>query len=148
MSELVALDTSSPPVAKRVPQSRQFSGVSIDDDYAWLEDPADPEVIAYLTAENAYTESVLAATGPLREALYGEMVGRVQRTDTQAPFRLGDFLYYVRTEEGRDYDILCRKRGDLDAPEELLLDLNAIAGDYLSLGFFAPSPDHLFSPTP
>lgn len=142
MTELVALDALLPPVAKRLPQSRQFSGVTIDDDYAWLEDPGDAEVIAYLKAENAFTEGVLASTGSLRETLYGEIVGRVQRTDTRVPFRLGDYLYYVRTEEGRDYDILCRKQGSLEAAEEILLDLNAIAGDYLSLGYFAPSPDH------
>jgi oligopeptidase B len=131
----------APPVAKRLQEPRAYSGVTLDDPYAWLENPDDPEVIAYLRAENAFTETVMAPTTALRETLYAEIVGRVQRTDTKVPFRMGDDFYYVRTEDGRDYDILCRKRGSLDAPEEILLDLNAIAGEYLALGEYAPSYD-------
>jgi oligopeptidase B len=131
----------SPPVARRRAAPRAYSGVTLDDPYAWLENPDDPEVIAYLRAENAFTEAMMAPTAALRETLYAEIVGRVRRTDTKAPFRMGDWFYYVRTEDGRDYDILCRKRGSLDAPEEILLDLNAIAGEYLALGKYAPSYD-------
>ena len=129
------------PVAGRRPTTRAFSGVALDDPYAWLEDATDPDVIAYLQAENAFTESVMAPTAALRETLYREIVGRVQRTDTKIPFRMGDIFYYTRTEDGRDYDILCRKRGSLEAPEEILLDLNAIAGAYLAIGYYAPSYD-------
>ena len=133
--------TATPPVAKRLPNARVFSGVTLDDPYAWLEDAADPEVIAYLKAENAFTDSVMAPTAPLRDTLYREIVGRVQRTDTRIPFQMGDVFYYTRTEDGRDYDILCRKRGGLEAPEEILLDLNTIAGEYLALGYYTPSYD-------
>ncbi|MBA2597556.1 MAG: oligopeptidase B, partial [Chloroflexia bacterium] len=129
----------APPIAKRLPDSRIFSGVTLDDPYAWLEDAADPEVIAYLKAENAFTDAVMAPTATLRETLYREIVGRVQRTDTRIPFQMGDVFYYTRTEDGRDYDILCRKRGGLEAPEEILLDLNTIAGEYLALGYYTPS---------
>ena len=132
------------PVAEPRPRRRQFSGVTIEDSYAWLENPRDPEVIAHLEAENAYTNALMAGTEALRETLYQEIVGRVQRTDTQVPFRLGDVFYYTRTEEGKDYDIICRKRGGLEAPEEILLDLNEIAGDYLALGQYAPSNDHRY----
>jgi oligopeptidase B len=132
------------PIADMRPQRRQFSGVTIDDAYAWLENPRDPAVIAHLEAENAYTNAAMAATEALRETLYQEIVGRVQRTDTQVPFRMGDVFYYTRTEEGKDYDILCRKRGSLAAPEQILLDLNEIAGDYLALGKYAPSYDHRY----
>lgn len=132
------------PIAKRLPQSRVFSGIAIDDPYAWLEDASNPEVIAYLQAENAYTNAVMAETEAGRETLYQEIVGRVQRTDTRVPFRMGDYFYYIRTEEGRDYDILCRKRGSLEAPEEILLDLNEIAGDYLVLRAYRPSHDHRY----
>jgi oligopeptidase B len=132
------------PVARRSPQSRVFGGVAIEDPYAWLEDPNDPEVTAHLEAENAYTNAVMAPTEALRETLYQEIVGRVQRTDTKVPFHMGEYFYYIRTEEGRDYDILCRKRGSLDAPEEILLDLNEIAGDYLTLGRYAPSHAHRY----
>jgi oligopeptidase B len=131
----------APPIARRASRPRAYSGVVLDDPYAWLENPDDPEVIDYLKAENAFTEAAMAATADLRERLYAEIVGRVQRTDAKVPFRMGDDFYYVRTEDGRDYDILCRKRGSLDAPEEILLDLNAIAGDYLALGEYAPSYD-------
>jgi len=126
------------------PSSRQFSEVTVDDPYAWLEDASDPAVIAHLEAENAYTNAVMAAMEAERETIYREIVGRVQRTDTQVPFRMGEVFYYIRTEDGKDYDILCRTRGSLDAKEEILLDLNAIAGDYLALGHYAPSYDHRY----
>jgi oligopeptidase B len=130
-----------PPVAKRVPHAFRFGDVSHADAYAWLENPEDPEVIAYLRAENAYTEAVMAPYAALRETLYQEMVGRIQRTDTKIPFRMGENVYYTRTETGRDYDILCRRRDALDAPEEVLLDLNEMARGYLVLGYYAPSYD-------
>jgi oligopeptidase B len=132
------------PVAAPRPHRRQIGNVPIDDPYSWLENPCDPAVIAHLEAENAYTNAVMEVTDSVREALYREIVGRVQRTDTQVPFRTGDNFYYTRTEEGRDYDILCRKQGSFDAAEEILLDLNEIAGDYLALGKYAPSYDHRY----
>jgi oligopeptidase B len=136
--------TLTPPVAERRPEVREFSGVTITDDYAWLENPGDPQVIAYLEAENAYRDQVLAATGDLRERLHQELMSRVQRTDTHVPVRIDDGFYYIRTEAGRDYDILCRRVGSMDAPEQILLDLNEMAGDYLRLGSWQPSPDHRF----
>ena len=136
--------TPSPPIAPRRPVEREFSGITIADDYAWLENPDDPEVIAYLEAENAYLEQVLAATGDLRERLHQELMGRVQRTDMHVPVRMGDVFYYTRTETGRDYDILCRRVGSMNAPEQILLDLNEMAGDYLRLGSWQPSPDHRY----
>jgi oligopeptidase B len=98
------------PVAKARPSSRQFSGVTVDDPYAWLEDASDPAVIAHLEAENAYTDAVMSDMAAERESIYQEIVGRVQRTDTHVPFRMGNVFYYIRTEDGKDYDILCRKR--------------------------------------
>jgi oligopeptidase B len=136
--------TLTPPIAERRPVEREFSGVTISDDYAWLENPRDPEVIAYLEAENAYLEQVLTATGELRERLHQELMARVQRTDMRVPVRIGDVSYYIRTEAGRDYDILCRRVGSMDAPEQILLDLNELAGDYLRLGSWQPSPDHRY----
>ena len=133
--------TLAAPVAKAIPHAHAFGDVRLDDPYAWLEDRDDPEVIAHLKAENAYTEAVLAGTAELRETLYQEFIGRVQRTDTRVPFRVGDFLYYIRTEAGRDYDILCRKRAAPDAAEEILLDLNTIAKEYLTLGYCTPTLD-------
>lgn len=134
--------TLTPPVADRRPVAREFSGITLSDDYAWLENPRDPEVIAYLEAENAYLDQVLAATGDLRARLHQELMARVQRTDMRVPVRIDDVYYYIRTEAGRDYDILCRRVGSMDAPEQILLDLNEMAGDYLRLGMWQPSPDH------
>jgi oligopeptidase B len=133
-----------PPVAQPIPDTLDFDGFTIEDPYAWLENVDDPETIAYLEAENAYTEEVLEPTAALRETLYQEMVGRIQREDTQVPFRMGPYFYYTRTEEGLDYPIFCRKLESLDAPEEILIDLNAIAGEYLEPGYFAPSYDHRY----
>jgi oligopeptidase B len=133
-----------PPVAKTIVQESEIHGLKRRDDYAWLKNKDDPEVIAYLEAENAYTEQEMAHTLALQDRLYEEMVGRIQETDLSVPVRIDEFLYYSRTEEGRQYPIFCRKRGDENADEEILLDLNAEAedGGYLSLGIFDVSPDH------
>ena len=133
-----------PPVAKTVDHETEIHGHRRSDAYAWLKNKADPEVIAYLEAENAYTDHEMAHTEALQQQLYDEMVGRIQETDLSVPVRIDGFLYYSRTEEGRQYPIYCRKEGDADAEEEVLLDLNAEARghDYLSLGLFEVSPDH------
>lgn len=137
-----------PPTVEMRPETRTFSGVAVEDPYFWLEDPTDPAVIAYLEAENAYAESVLAPAKTLQDALYKELTGRIQRTTSQVPFRMGDYLYYTRTVEGLDYEIVARKRGSLDAAEEILLDLNVLkdelAVEYIELGYYAPSYDHLY----
>lgn len=144
MSTSAPSPTLTPPVAERRPVVREFSGVTLADDYAWLENPADPAVIAYLEAENAYLDQVLAATGNLRDRLHQELMARVQRTDVRVPVRIDDVFYYIRTEDGRDYDMLCRRVGSMKAPEQILLDLNEMAGDYLRLGSWQPSPDHRY----
>ena len=144
MSTPTSIPSLAPPVAERRPVVRDFSGIPIADDYAWLENPRDPEVIAYLESENAYLDHVLAETGDLRDRLQAELMARVQRTDMHVPVQIGDVSYYIRTETGRDYDILCRRVGGPDAPEQILLDLNDMAGDYLRLGSWRPSPDHRY----
>jgi oligopeptidase B len=114
------------------------------DNYFWLRNRSDPEVIAFLEAENRYTEEVMAPTKPLQENLYQEILGRIQETDVSVPVKRDDYFYYTRTEEGKAYSIQCRKRGSLEAPEEILLDANALAEGqkYFRLGNFAVSPDH------
>ncbi|MCA9876302.1 MAG: S9 family peptidase [Thermomicrobiales bacterium] len=144
MSVSTTISAPTPPAADRRPVERDFSGVIIGDDYAWLEEPHDPDVVAYLEAENAYLEQVLAATGDLRERLHQELMARVQRTDVRVPVRIGDVAYYIRTEAGRDYDLLCRRVGGPEAPEQILLDLNEMAGEHLRLGSWQPSPDHRY----
>ncbi|HSH22898.1 MAG TPA: S9 family peptidase, partial [Acidimicrobiales bacterium] len=140
-----------PPVARRSPTTRHHHGDEVVDDYAWLRQRDDPEVIAYLEAENAYTQAVMAHTAELQERLYEEIKGRIQETDLSVPVRKGDWWYYSRTEEGRQYPIHCRKpagaRGqlepDTDAPEHVMLDQNLEAGDseYFAVGAFDTTLD-------
>jgi oligopeptidase B len=133
-----------PPVARRHPIEHVIHGDPRIDDYAWLRDKNDPAVIAYLNAENAYTDAVLRDTEPFQEKLYQEMLGRILQTDLSVPYRLRGYLYFTRTEEGKQYPIHCRRRDAENAPEQLLLDLNALAKDhsFLSLGAFAGSDDN------
>ncbi len=97
------------------------------DPYYWLREREDPEVIRYLEAENAYTEAMMAHTQPLQERLFQEIRGRIQETDMSVPYRRGNYWYYTRFEEGQDHPIFARRRGSLDAPEEIMLDANARA---------------------
>ena len=140
----------SPPVAKKVPREIITHGDKRVDDYFWLRDKTNAEAIAYLEAENAYADAVTLPLQPFQEKLYSEMLGHLRETDTSAPVRRGDFFYYTRTEKGKNYAIHCRKHGRLDAPEEIILDLNALAKGhkFFSIGAFAPSDDnHLLAYT-
>ena len=113
------------------------------DNYYWLRERNNPEVIEYLEAENAYTDMVMKPTENLQETLYDEMLGRIKETDLSVPVKKGDYYYYTRTEEGRQYSVYCRKKGSLDAEEEVLLDVNELAEgrEFMSLGIFEVSPD-------
>jgi oligopeptidase B len=149
--------TPGPPVAKRIPVERTRHGDTTIDEYAWLRDRDDPDTIAYLEAENAYTEASLADLAPLREELFQEIRSRILETDLSVPMRRRGWWYFSRTEEGRQYPTHCRQRAtdaDVDAdgashrpagttPEEILLDVNAEAGDaeFFSLGGLDVSPD-------
>src|SRR5512146_1013298 len=115
------------PIARREPEVNVVHGEKRQDEYFWLRRKEDPQVRAYLEAENAYTDLVMKPTEALQESLYSEMLGRIKETDLTVPYRKGDFFYYSRTEKGKQYPILCRKRGTLDAPEEIYLDENELA---------------------
>jgi oligopeptidase B len=131
------------PVAERVEHSEVRHGETVVDLYFWLREKTSPGVIEYLKAENAYTEQVTAALKPFSEALYAEMLGRIKQTDLSVPLRRGEYLYYTRTEEGKQYPIQCRRKGTMEAPEEVLLDLNELGKDkpYVGLGAFVLSDD-------
>jgi len=133
----------TPPVAGRKPREEVVHGDLRRDDYFWLREKSDPDVAAYLEAENAYTAAVMKPTEPFQEALYREMLGRIKETDLSVPYREGGFFYYSRTEEGKQYPILCRKKGSLDAPEQITLDLNELAQGhrFLSVGAYVVSDD-------
>ncbi|HTS01515.1 MAG TPA: oligopeptidase B, partial [Thermoanaerobaculia bacterium] len=132
----------APPVARKIEHVAVLHGDARPDPYYWLRDKPNPEVAAYLEAENAYTDAVLKPTEPLQKALYDEMLSHVKETDLSVPYREGAFLYYYRTEKGKQYRIHCRKSAP-DGPEQVLLDLNALAAGkkFMSLGAFRPSDD-------
>ncbi len=113
------------------------------DPYAWLRDKSDPEVIAHLDAENRYTAAVMKPIEGFRESLYKEMLGRIKETDESVPYRRHGYWYYVREVEGLQYPIYCRRKGTLEAPEEIILDMNALAKGhaYCSVGLIDVSPD-------
>ncbi|HVZ47647.1 MAG TPA: hypothetical protein VG916_02610, partial [Gemmatimonadaceae bacterium] len=133
-----------PPVARRVPTAVELHGETRRDDYAWLRDRENPEVIAYLNAENAYTDAVMKDTEPLQKQLYDEMLARIKEDDSQPPVKRDDWYYYVRTEQGKAYPIYCRKHGSPDAPEQVFFDQNTAAEGhaYYQLGGLDVSPDH------
>ncbi len=133
----------APPAAPRRPHAFEIHGEQYRDDYAWLRDRDDPEALSYLTAENGYADVVLGPTRELQETLYAELLGRIKQTDLSVPYRYRGWWYYSRTEEGRQYPIYCRKRGVLETPEEILLDLNTLAegNSHMALGVLEPSDD-------
>ncbi|MEH1012415.1 S9 family peptidase [Micromonospora sp. CPCC 206060] len=151
------MTTSTPvPVAKRVPTERIHHGDTVIDEYAWLAGKEDPATIAYLTAENAFTQARTAHLAGLRETLFAETRQRTQETDLSVPTRKGGYWYYTRTVEGQQYGVHCRRAvrdGETEPPvspdgapldgEEVLLDGNLLAEghDFFSLGAFDVSPD-------
>jgi oligopeptidase B len=145
---LAAADDNSssipaPPVAKKVPKATEINGRELVDNYFWLRDKQNPEVAAYLQAENAYTDAVMKPTEVLQKKLYDEMLSRIKETDVEVPYKEGNYFYYSRTEAGKQYSIHCRKKGNLEAPEEVLLDVNELAKGqkFMSLGEVAVSID-------
>jgi oligopeptidase B len=131
-----------PPVAKQIPKITEIHGHRLVDNYFWLREKSNPDVIKYIEAENAYTEAMMKPTVRLQQTLYREMVSRIKQTSLDVPYRQGDYYYYSRTEEGRELRVLCRKKADRRASEEVMLDLNRIAPDgELSLGDFVVSDD-------
>jgi oligopeptidase B len=133
-----------PPVAQVDRRVSTVHGETRVDDYFWLRDRSDPGVIAYLEAENSYTNTVMRHTEALQERLYQEMRARIKEADVSAPEQLDQYYYYSRTEAGGQYPIFCRRQGSLNAEEEILLDQNflAAAHTYFRVGVSAVSPDH------
>ncbi|WP_032407153.1 S9 family peptidase [Rhodococcoides fascians] len=149
--------TITPPIAKKVPQERTHHGDTFIDNYEWLRAKEDPEVIAYLEAENSYTEQQTAGLEALRGKIFDEIKSRTQETDLSVPTRMGQWWYYSRTVEGKSYGLQCRcpvdspddwtpptLSSDVDVPgEQILLDANVEAEghDFFSLGAFSISLD-------
>lgn len=135
-----------PPVAKVIPHVTEIHGEKLIDNYFWLRNRDDKEVIEYLESENRYTDATMENTKELQKKLYKEMLGRIKETDKSAEVKIDDYYYYSRTEEGKQYAIHCRKKGSMDAEEEILIDENVLAEglEYFNIGVFEVSPDHRF----
>src|SRR5471032_2543995 len=134
-----------PPVAAIRPHSvASPQGLRVDP-YYWLRDDerTNPEVLAYLNAENAYRERSMAAGKPFEDALYEEIVSRLKQDDASVPYRKHGYWYYSRFEPGKEQPIYARREGTMDAPEEILLDANALAEghDYYKIGSLDVSPN-------
>jgi oligopeptidase B len=131
---------AKPPVAEKRPKT--VAGPRVDD-YFWLRDKNDPATMTYLKAEDAYADRMMKPTTALQDTLFKEMVGHIKETDSSAPYRRGDYFYYTRTVAGEQYPIYCRKRGSVDQPEQVLLDLNEMAKgkQFMAVGAFEPSDD-------
>jgi oligopeptidase B len=136
--------TVTPPVAEKRSQVLELHGDRRIDHYFWMRDHEDPKTIAYLEAENAYTQAMMQHTEAFQQQLYEEMLSRIKETDLSVPDRKDEYYYYSRTEEGKAYPIYCRQKGSLDAPEEVLIDQNELAQghDFFSIGVLQVSPNH------
>jgi oligopeptidase B len=130
-------------MAEKKPKTTNIHGTTLVDDYFWLREKTNPAVLAHLQAEDAYTQTVMKPTEALQEKLYKEMLSHIKQTDTNVPYRSGNYFYYTRTEEGKQYPIFCRKKGSVEAPEEVVLDVNELAKGqkFMSVGHFVPSDD-------
>jgi oligopeptidase B len=133
----------TPPVARKTHTENHINGGNLVDDYRWLREKAQPEVAQYLEAENAYTDAFMKPTEGLQKKLYDEMVSHIKETDVNVPWRYGAYFYYARVEAGKQYPIHARKKGSLDGPEQITLDVNELAKNekFMSLGGYHISDD-------
>ena len=140
---VMVVAAQTPPTAPRVEHREVRHGATVTDDYFWLREKSNPKVIQYLEAENAYTAGMTKGLEPFSAALYKEMLGRIKETDLSVPTPRRGYLYYSRTEEGKQYPIQCRRKGTMEAPEEVLLDLNELGKGqkFVGLGGFQVSDD-------
>lgn len=138
-----ALNAVLPPVAKRIPKYTEIHGVTLTDDYAWMTNVDDPDLMPHLEAENRYADACMRGTEELQAALYKEMRGRMKEGDETVPHLNGEWLYFNRTLEGKEYPVYCRRFDRPGSVEETILDLNALAAglDYFAIGLMQVSPN-------
>ena len=152
---LKASDYPAPPVAAVEPHETAIHDTVLVDNYFWMRlsdeqkeaeqpDAQTQRVLDYLNAENAYTDTVLAATRSFQDTLFNEIVGRIKQDDSSVPVKDNGYWYYTRYEQGKEYPIYCRRAGTMEAPEEIMLDVNAMAEgySYYAVGGTSVSPDN------
>src|ERR1700752_3591152 len=127
-----------PPTTEKKPKTTEINGDKLVDNYFWLREKSNPAVIAHLEAENAYAAAMMKPTEGLQEKLYTEILSHIKQTDVSVPYRWGDYFYYTRTIEGKQYPVICRKLKSLEAAEQILLDVNEMAKGqkFMSVGSF------------
>jgi oligopeptidase B len=133
----------NPPMTEKKAKVTDIHGEKLTDNYFWLREKKNPAVIAHLESENAYTTAMMKHTEALQEKLYNEILSHIKQTDVNVPYKRGDYFYYTRTVEGQQYAIFCRKHKSLDAPEQIVIDVNELAKGhkFMSVGVFVPSDD-------
>src|SRR5690554_3852973 len=137
-------DFPAPPVAEVIPDTFNNFGQQRIDSYYWIRDKNNPNIIEYLTAENAYTDTVMASTKALQETIFNEIVGRIKEDDETYPSFRDGYYYYSRTEKGKQYRTYCRRKGSMDAPEEIIFNVNEMAEGKQAFIFrgYVISPDN------
>jgi oligopeptidase B len=148
-ARVLAQTPPHPPIARQVEHISSWHGEKVNDPFFWIREQSNPEVLKYLEAENAYTEAMTKDIQPFADALYQERLGHIKQTDLTVPVRRGAYLYYSRTQEGKQYPIQCRRKAvsqsaaGSELPEEVLLDVNELAKghSFLSLGAMQVSDD-------
>ena len=132
------------PKAKEIPYEMTIHGDTRVDEFYWLRDRENPEVIEYLNAENSYREKIMIGTEALQEHLYHEMVGRIKKDDSSVPYELDGYFYYTRYEGDLEYPLYCRKLGSLEAEEEIMLNVNELAEghDYYQVSGLSMHPSN------
>ena len=133
-----------PPVTKKIPKELTIHGDTRIDNYYWMNERENPEVIAHLEAENAYTDAVMKHTEPLQERLFEEIKSKIKQEDESVPYKENGYFYYTRTVPEKEYYLVCRKKDNLEAPEEIILDVNQMAEGYefFAIGGSEISPDN------
>lgn len=143
-TEQTSNNSMKPPIAEKKPHEMTIHGHTRTDNYFWLNDRENPQVIKYLEEENTYTENVLADTKQFQEDLYKEMRARIKEDDESVPYKDNGYFYYTRYEEGKEYKLHCRRKDSMESPEEVFIDENELAEghDYFSLGGIEISDDN------
>jgi oligopeptidase B len=134
----------NPPRAEKIKKELTLHGNTRVDNYFWLNERDNPAVLEYLNKENEYTDHILKDNKELQEKLYQEIIGRIKQTDMSVPYKENGYFYYTRHEEGKEYPVYCRKKENLDAAEEIILNVNEMAKgyDYYAVGGLSVSPDN------
>ncbi len=140
------VNSKQPPTAERILHKLENHGVVRQDYYYWMRERDNPKTIAYLKAENEHMEATIATEKERREKIFQELKGRIKQEDTSVPIKIDNYFYYTRTVTGGEYAVICRRKGSMEAPEEILLDGNkeAIGKDFYAIGSYSISPNHRY----